>query len=334
MPWASVIGAVAGPLIGGLTGSDSAGDALSAQTQASQAAIDEQRRQFDLTRGDYAPYRAGGTAALNSLLYGMGLQSTPGGSTSGVTRGAAPTLAQFTTAAVPGTPGSTAGYNPGELDYSAPVAGTPARVDQAGFDRAMTDYNRAGTPGTTSSPGFGFGDLTRRFNASDLASDVPYQSGLQFGLDQGTRAIDNRARAQGLYSSGGTLKELTQFANDYGSTKAADAYNRYVANQGNTFNRLSGIAGTGHTAIAGSAAAGQNMANNVSGIQTDLGNARGAAAIAQGNSWGGAANSIGNWYNQNRMMNGMQGTNNNYNSAGTFQPHYNGYGAGGDYQYG
>jgi hypothetical protein len=62
MPWtaAAIVG-------GALIGSNAASNAADSQSQSSQAAIDEQRRQFDLTRSDYAPYRSAGVDALGQL---------------------------------------------------------------------------------------------------------------------------------------------------------------------------------------------------------------------------------------------------------------------------
>jgi hypothetical protein len=62
MPWAAV-GAIGGAAIGAL-GSNSA---AKKQKKATKKALAEQRRQFDLTRADYAPYRAAGTKALGQL---------------------------------------------------------------------------------------------------------------------------------------------------------------------------------------------------------------------------------------------------------------------------
>ncbi len=66
MTWGYV--AVAGAtLVGGAMASDAASGAADTQAASSAAGIDEQRRQYDLTRGDYAPYRAAGTQALGRL---------------------------------------------------------------------------------------------------------------------------------------------------------------------------------------------------------------------------------------------------------------------------
>jgi hypothetical protein len=54
-------------LVGGYLASESAGDAADTQAASTAAGIGEQRRQYDLTRSDYAPYRAAGTTALGRL---------------------------------------------------------------------------------------------------------------------------------------------------------------------------------------------------------------------------------------------------------------------------
>lgn len=68
-----LIGAIAGPVIGGLFGKDSASDASGIQAQATQAAIDEQRRQYDQTRTDLAPWRQAGGSAENRIAALLGI---------------------------------------------------------------------------------------------------------------------------------------------------------------------------------------------------------------------------------------------------------------------
>jgi hypothetical protein len=54
-------------VVGSVISSNGAQDAAQTQAGASQAAIDEQRRQYDQTRADYAPYRQAGVQALGQL---------------------------------------------------------------------------------------------------------------------------------------------------------------------------------------------------------------------------------------------------------------------------
>jgi hypothetical protein len=55
--------------------------AANAQTQSNAAAIAEQRREYDLTRSDYAPWRAAGSAAVNKLVSAYGLSTPSAGGT-------------------------------------------------------------------------------------------------------------------------------------------------------------------------------------------------------------------------------------------------------------
>ncbi|OGT56283.1 MAG: hypothetical protein A3E01_06955 [Gammaproteobacteria bacterium RIFCSPHIGHO2_12_FULL_63_22] len=82
MPGAA-IGAGAS-LLGGYLQNRAAGDAQDAQTQASEAAIAEQRRQYDQSRADQQPFvgygtGAGGLGGLQSLMSGdySGFENSP-----------------------------------------------------------------------------------------------------------------------------------------------------------------------------------------------------------------------------------------------------------------
>ena len=152
------------------------------------------------------------------------------------------------------------------------------------------------------------GQFSRKFTTADMNADPVYQSGLQFGLSEGTKGINRQAAAGGSMLSGATLKALTRFGNDYGSTKANESYNRFNTDQNSQYNKLAGLSGAGQQATNQVSAAGQNMANNISASQQGVGNARGSAYLSQGNSWqnainGGVSafknsgtNSLGNWF--------------------------------------
>lgn len=138
------------------------------------------------------------------------------------------------------------------------------------------------------------GALLKRFSGQDLESDPVYQSGLKFGLDEGTKAINNRAIARGMYDSGATLKELARYGADYGSTKANEAYNRYNTDWTNIYNRLAGVSGAGQTATNAVASARGDLSNNLSNLITGQGNARAAGIVGGANAWGGALGNIAN----------------------------------------
>jgi hypothetical protein len=66
MPWGYAI-AAAGVVGGALISSDAAGDAADSQAQGTASGIAENRRQFDITQANQAPYLAAGKAALGTL---------------------------------------------------------------------------------------------------------------------------------------------------------------------------------------------------------------------------------------------------------------------------
>lgn len=306
---------IAGSVLGGVMGDDAASSAADAQTQASQAAVAEQKRQYDTNRNDLAPYRQTGTAGLNKLagLLGIGPNGTQG------------------TAAVPAGYGALteAQWNAQNPQSSAPdqrylqnygFSGVQARRQAQnsagannGYQQYLNNYN-ASHPAVAATSGSGpssdYGSLLKKFDQNDLNNDLVYQNGLQFGLDQGTQAIENRARASGSSDSGSVLKALLQYGNDYATTKTNDAYNRYTNDNTNIYNKLAGISGIGQNATNAGVQAGANSTNNISNLLTDQGNARSAGIIGGANAIGGA---IGNIANQN--WGNLMGNNSNYGNA-------------------
>jgi hypothetical protein len=78
------------------------------------------------------------------------------------------------------------------------------RADAAGRQRALDAIKDAAHQGflsqygsDTGGSGPDDGSLLRKFTQDDLNSDPVYQNGLQFGLDEGTKALERRAPPQG-----------------------------------------------------------------------------------------------------------------------------------------
>lgn len=324
MPWGAVIGAAA-TVVGGAMSADAAGDAADAQRASSDAAIAEQRRQFDVAQTNQKPFLETGTAANQRLAYLLGLNTNGAGTTAPNLEGIRNSLrSQFATES-PGTfvsddsNGYTAGrgpfiFQPGESTVDNAGLDSAAQAEYArqkqAFDAASANVNSAD-----------YGSLTRRFSTSDLNADPVYQSGLQFGLDEGRRGINQRAAQMGQYDSGATLKALTRFGNDYGSTKAEGAYNRYNADNTNIYNRLAGVSGGGQTAANSINSTGAQTANNISNLQTGSGNAQAAGIVGGANAWGGAIqnlNGIYNNYQQNQTLKSILGGGNSGNSGGGY----------------
>lgn len=156
--------------------------------------------------------------------------------------------------------------------------------------------------------GGGFPDWTGKFTAPN---DVTEQNdpGYQFRLAQGEKALENAAASRGTVLSGGHLKALSRYGQDYASNEYGNVYNRafqqylqgyneFQNNQANKFNRFAALAGVGQTAATNlNAAAGQN-ASNVSNIMlgsaNNIGNTLQQAAAARASGYVGSANAFGN----------------------------------------
>lgn len=140
--------------------------------------------------------------------------------------------------------------------------------------------NGAPPDGTNSSQ---YGSLLKDFQPGDLQNDPGYQ----FERAQGSQALERSAAAHGTLFSGGTLKALTQYNNDYAGTKYNEAFNRFNTNKLNRYNMLAGLSAGGQQAAANTVQAGTNAANNISNITVNageqIGNARasGYAGIGQ-----------------------------------------------------
>ena len=302
-----------------LISENSADSALGAQTQANDKAEARLTKQYDTTRTDLAPWREGGGAAQNALLYRLGIGGTPNGSAS-----SAPTaeqlrqkyLQQFTTA---GTPeGWQMGRVPGgSIDEIRPIyqPAQEAKVDEAGLqaaiDRELSSYQSQPAQQTANPNDPTAGSLLKPFTGADLQNEPGYQ----FGQQQGQQAIDRGQAARGNYLSGAAMKALARFNSDYASTKYGEAFNRDEATKDRTFNYLDSTSRSGQAAAAGTAAAGQNINSQLAQNDTALGNAAGAASIATGNAFGGALNGINQQYQQNALIDKIRGGNVGWNSS-------------------
>lgn len=300
----------AGATIGSaLIGSNAASSAADAQAGAAAASDATQRYMYDKTREDNAPFRDTGLAANNRLADLMGIGTSPA-----LTRDQirSKLLSQYTTT-TPGQASSSPAFDASSYGdhfqwgsmpsmWNAATSAGSSSINEAGLnaeiDRQLAEQSAAQTA-RQNDPSYG--SLMRKFSQSDLNADPVYQNGLQFGLDQGTQGINRQAAAGGNFLSGATLKALTRFGNDYGSTKANESYNRFNTDQNAQYNKLAGLSGAGQQATNQVSAAGQNMANQVSASQQGAGNARASGYMGQANALSSGVNSWMN-YNQNQKM--------------------------------
>lgn len=175
------------------------------------------------------------------------------------------------------------------------IAAQNAALDKSlGFQQRQLDQTRADSEPWRTTGVDALGQLAglANYDPTPTAESVMAEPGYQFGLTQGRNALQGSAAAAGGLYSGRALKELTQFGNDYGTTKFNDAFNRQRATFGDRWNRLSGLAGTGQVATQQVNAAGQNFANNASSMYGNNANATGSVLM-------GTAGNLGNLFTNN-----------------------------------
>src|SRR2546423_4544588 len=143
------------------------------------------------------------------------------------------------------------------------------------------------------------GDFNRDFTLKDFTKDPGYQ----FRMDQGQRALEASAAARGGLLSGGSLKALSRYGQDYASNEYSTACNRFNNDRTTRFNRLSAVAGTGQTANNTLANLGSQTAQNIGETYLGAGTARAAGYIGQGNAINQGVGSLANFYLQQQYLN-------------------------------
>lgn len=151
--------------------------------------------------------------------------------------------------------------------FNAGYAANAALLDLTGVDRSKLG------PGEGEAPG----------SPSDLSAYAKYDfqqdPGYQFRMDEGIRALDRSAAARGILDSGGQLRKVTRYAQDY----ASNEYQR-------VYDRIAQIAGFGGRASGDSSNVVFNTGQGVSGALVNAGEARASGFVASGNA---IANALG-----------------------------------------
>lgn len=225
-----------------------------------------------------------------------------------------------------------AGYGPGgstpawlaaqqqPQQASAAPAAAPADLPTVPLDQANPTIAPPGSGAAAPANEFN-APLAAEFNKPFTLADFQMDPGYAFRQEQGQRGVESSASARGLTLSGGTLKALDRYNQDYASGEYNNAFNRYESDltgrynrsQGDLtgrFNRLSSLAGTGQTATNETTFAGNNLTNQLqtgaTNVQNNIaaaGNARSSAYVAGGNAVGNAAGSIGQYYALKSFLN-------------------------------
>lgn len=279
--------AIGGSITGGILANKGANAQAQAVQNASAQSVAEQQREYDQSRQDLAPWRNSGAAANGQLAYllGVGPQSSPSSQQGTLNYGGGMVIPPSNMTANYGRNGMSRYAASADSGYQSP-------------DTAATTLYAADPSGQTGSPSGvntslgGYGSLMQDFTGADLQNEPGYQ----FGLSEGSKALQRSAAARGQLFSGGTLKSLTQYNNDYASTKFNDAFNRFNTNKLNRYNMLAGLSQGGQQATNTTVAAGSNAANNISNTYmnagSQIGNARASGYAATGQAINGGISNL------------------------------------------
>jgi len=154
-----------------------------------------------------------------------------------------------------------------------------------------------GTSGNTGAADYG--SLNHQFNAQDLKNGLA--PNYDFMLQQGLGAAQNAGNASGF--SGNTLKGINDYAQGYAGNAYQQAFNNFTAQQTNTYNRLSNLAGLGQTANQITAGAGTALTGQATNAMIGAGNASAAGTIGVGNA---VSNGLSNYAGWNYLNGGGQ----------------------------
>jgi len=159
------------------------------------------------------------------------------------------------------------------------------RTDSAPWRTAGVNALAQLTQGTA--PG---GEYMRDFGMSDFQQDPGYQ----FRLSEGLKALDRSSAARGGLLSGGALKGISRYGQDYASNEYGNAFNRFQTNRSNKLQPLQSLAGIGQTATNALGQAGQNYAGNVGNYAMTAGGNAATAQLIGGQGRASAYQGIGN----------------------------------------
>jgi hypothetical protein len=272
------------------TQANAADYAANIQGQLGQESLANEEQTQQQNQANEEPFLQTGANSLASLGYLLGI--TPGGTVGGGTATPGQTLS------IPGVKGSV------NMPGVTPLTGT-ANTNLGALGSLMEAY-----PGGT-------------FTAP-TAAQAEQTPGYQFALNQGEKAVQSGASANGSLLTGGTLNAEQQFGQGLADTNYNNTYNQalgtyntnyntWANNQANQFNRLAAVAGMGQTSAQtlgtqGIQSAGQianTLTNTGQQLGTDFQNAGAATAsgyMGAANAWGGGISGATNSLSQMAML--------------------------------
>jgi hypothetical protein len=144
-------------------------------------------------------------------------------------------------------------------------------------------------------------DFQRDFTAADFQQDP----GLDFRMQEGQKALERSAASKGGLQSGGTMKALAQYGQNFGSNEYQNAYNRFNSDRDRRYGRLGQIAGMGQSAANSLGNLGMGYASNYGNNLMGAANAQAGAKLSNGQMWGGMLSGMGSQAAGYGMMGAM-----------------------------
>jgi hypothetical protein len=280
MPWA-VVGAVAGAAIS----ADASRSAANKQSDASTTALEEQARQFDKSL-EWQKEIGLATMGGEQAMYDQQRQDQIDQRNQ--------SRSDFSEARDQAN-----GYYSTARDQ---VVGDYAPTVQYGQNAQNQLQYAMGLGGTGNGEA---GALSRDFTSADFVKDPGYD----FRMQEGQNSVNNKFAASGNLLSGAALKALERFNQDYASSEYGAAYGRFKTNQGDQYNRLSGMVNTGQNALAQTSNARMNAASGMSNAAMGAGSGMSGAGISATNAMQQAGTSAQNGISQAYSTMGTNGSN-------------------------
>ena len=350
MTWVAVGVGVAGAATSAY-GSNQAGkaaeDAAKGQADAANQSYAQQQALMRQQRQDSAPYRNSGYNALNQLNYLMGL-GDPNSTAKTQDYFDPDKYAQWRIDRMKETVAQEFKGKPQEkidriiakrTDKINKIAGDPAKA-WADYNTRMANdptlknnafwKSREGGDATGGS-GSEYGFLQQRFNNDVFEKDPGYQ----FRMDEGNKAVQGSAAAQGGLLSGAAMKAMQKYSQGFASNEYGNAYNRFTGDQQNMYNRLAGIAGTGQQQMNQTAQMNQQGLNDAAGYRNDAAAARASGIVGANNARQSGYGQIGNTLmdvaaNWNTNQRYQQPNGGGWDNSGKWGNGSNGYGTAPD----
>lgn len=291
--WAAAAAVTAGAgLIGGAISASGAESAAQTQANAANNAQQISQQEFNTITQQNAPFMQSGYGALSQLDYLLGIGPNPGATAAPGAPQAGVGAPQPSTTGAPGLdPSSGYQIGLGGTISRGLVGGAPAAAGSAP-PGSLPGYPGPSSAPVTGSTAGGYGSLLQSFTADTFKQ---YSPAYQFQLQQGQQGVLNAdAGSQGALS-GATMKDLIGYNQNLANTSFNNAFNQYQTQQGNIFNRLSGIAQLGQASANNTGQQGTALAGQAAQSATNIGTALAAGQVGAANAISGGIQSAVPW---------------------------------------